>query len=118
MLDYIADYFTFEICDQVYELIYDYLEVNNMGAMRLSPGERGFAIEHHKLLEEKLHMKDELGMQLSESCMLYPVKSISSVFIVDKGIQRRKKLHECKQCSDLTCKWRQIENESRDYRAS
>lgn len=117
MLDCIADYFTFEICDEVYKLIYDYLEVNNMGSIRLSPGERGFAIEHHKLLEEKLHMKDEIGVRLSESCMLYPVKSISSVFIVDGGIQLRRKLHECKYCSDLICKWRQVEDEGSDYRA-
>lgn len=114
ILDSIADHFTFEIFDDVYSMIYDYLKENNLGTVRLSPGERGFDIKHHEVLKEKLQMESTIGVDITESYMLYPVKSTSSVFVVDEGIRLTKKLHECRKCSDLTCKWRQESYEDKN----
>lgn len=107
VLDSIADCFTFEVFDQVYEQLYGYLKENQLGTIRLSPGERGFDIRHHKLLKEKLQILETIGVDISESYMLNPVKSTSSVFVADEGLVLNEKLHECKKCADSTCKWRQ-----------
>lgn len=107
ILDSIADCFTFEVFDQVYEQLYLYLKGNGLGTIRLSPGERGFDITYHKLLEKKLKILETIGVDMSESYMLNPVKSTSSVFIVDERLVLNEKLHECKKCADSTCKWRQ-----------
>ncbi|MGL6175019.1 MAG: hypothetical protein ACRC1P_10485 [Cellulosilyticaceae bacterium] len=107
VLDSIADCFTFEVFDQVYEQLYGYLKDNQLGTIRLSPGERGFDIRYHKLLKQKLQTLETIGVDINESYMLNPVKSTSSVFVADKGLVLNKKLHECKKCADSTCKWRQ-----------
>jgi hypothetical protein len=117
LLDALADEFIFQVQDQIYHFIYMYLKEKQLGAKKFSPGEQGFDIAYHKLLEEKLHMKDNLNISLTDFYMLNPVKSLSAIFVADKLTPLRKKIHDCKECSNLTCKWRQVSYASENYTA-
>lgn len=104
LLDAIATGLLFKVNEAFYKVIYDYVKDKNKGLMALSPGERGTPITYQKIIEEKLG--DINGIHVTEGYLLEPIKSNTVIYGVSANMPLPKILHNCKKCTDPTCKWR------------
>lgn len=75
--------------------------------MRFSPGYCGWHLSGQKRLFESLH-PEEIGISLSESCLMYPLKSISGVIVAGaRAIYAFEPNYPfCAECRTPTCRER------------
>jgi hypothetical protein len=72
--------------------------------MKASPGQEGWPLEQQRVLFDLLPAKD-LGVSLSESCLMIPRKSVS--FVIGLGPEMREDNVPCDFCSKRErCRWR------------
>lgn len=76
----------------------------NLAALRYSPGYCGWHVSGQGALFEELQPAD-IGLGLTESFVMVPVKSVSGVIVVGPGnIHRfRPEFGFCRSCTDRTC---------------
>ena len=75
---------------------------------RYSPGYCDWNVSEQKKLFSFL--PDNIcGIQLSESCLMHPVKSVSGVIGIGKKVNFHK--HECHKCGSVNCLYRNVKNE-------
>jgi hypothetical protein len=76
----------------------------NMGLMRFSPGYCGWHISGQKKLFEYLQ-PDKIGIELTDSCLMKPLKSISGVIVI--GLKHIFEFEDnftfCAVCNDHSC---------------
>ncbi len=78
--------------------------------MRAQPGQEGWPIEQQRLVFSILPV-DEIGVQLSESCLMIPRKSVS--FIIPRGADLDSSVAPCDFCSKRhRCEWRKEKQSS------
>ena len=72
--------------------------------MRASPGQEGWPIQQQRVLFDLLPA-EEIGVRLTESCLMLPRKSVS--FVVGLGPEMRPDAVTCDFCSKRErCRWR------------
>jgi hypothetical protein len=72
--------------------------------MRAQPGQEGRAIWQQRVIFERLPT-DEIGVRLTDSCLMIPRKSVS--FVIGLGPQMRPDAVACDFCSERErCLWR------------
>lgn len=72
--------------------------------MRASPGQEGWPIEQQRVLFSLLPA-ERIGVRLTESCLMLPLKSVS--FVVGLGPQMHADVVACDMCSKRErCRWR------------
>ena len=73
---------------------------------RFSPGYADFSIQYQRELLRLLDAAKTIGLSMTESCMLVPVKSVTAVI----GLTREKSLcaqHKCAVCDKKDCPFRE-----------
>jgi len=83
-------------------------ELNKSGntiSNRYSPGYCGWALSEQKQFFT-LFPEDQCGIKISESCLMYPIKSVSGVIGFGKNV--KKTAYECQLCELETCIYRKI----------
>ena len=74
---------------------------------RFSPGYGDWSLEEQKILFPVLDCAHTIGLTLTESCMMAPVKSVTAVMAVtDAAVQENNK---CRYCNKNDCEFRQKE---------
>jgi len=109
MLDSVASEGT-EQTAQVLENIYmDHLKVHGrlnpkMGTLRFSPGYCGWHISGQRKIFQSLHPED-IGIELNDSCLMKPIKSISGVIIsgLKENFIYEDRFSFCKDCATHSC---------------
>jgi hypothetical protein len=72
--------------------------------MRAQPGQEGWSIWQQRVIFERLPT-DEIGVRLTDSCLMIPRKSVS--FVIGMGPQMRPDAVACDFCSKREqCLWR------------
>ena len=72
--------------------------------MRASPGQEGWSIWQQQMLFGLLSA-EEIGVRLTESCLMLPRKSVS--FVIGLGPEMRPDAVTCDFCSKRNrCRWR------------
>jgi hypothetical protein len=94
-----------EISRMIYERICDDATARGLRAgMRVSPGQEGWPIEQQRVLFD-LVPAQEIGVRLTESCLMLPCKSVS--FVTGLGPEMRADAAACDFCSKREhCHWR------------
>ena len=86
-------------CDEVNEAIRkDALEKGLYARPRFSPGYGDFPLEAQRGFENALQMKKNIGISLTDSCMMIPEKSITAVIGLSK-IERQCRSSGCEECT-------------------
>lgn len=108
LVDAMADscLFSLERCWQ--EQVKDACGDRNVGIARRLEAPQDIPMEAQKEAYEVLHAKEELDMNLSSGFMYDPVKSTCQVFVLTSDRDVFKTQHNCRACSNLTCKMRNI----------
>ncbi len=73
---------------------------------RFSPGYSDFSIQHQRDILRLLDAAKKIGLSMTESCMLVPVKSVTAVI----GLTKEPTLcaqHKCSACDKTDCPFRE-----------
>jgi uncharacterized 2Fe-2S/4Fe-4S cluster protein (DUF4445 family) len=73
---------------------------------RLSPGDDGWELSDQRELFKCFSEKDKIGVTLSSSGMMLPLKSASAVYGFGEGIGIARSDHVCSECSLKKCLYR------------
>lgn len=73
----------------------------------LSPGHSDWNIEQQKLLFELVDAS-AIGVSLTDSCLMMPIKSISGIYGIGKDIPISKSSHNCDMCPIKGCFMREV----------
>ena len=83
----------------------EFLKEGKKIANRYSPGYCGWALSEQKLFFD-LFPDNYCGIELTESCLMDPVKSVSGIIGFGEGV--RKTAYECDLCELKTCTYRKL----------
>jgi hypothetical protein len=76
---------------------------------RFSPGYGDWPLEEQKILFPLLGCAKTIGLTLTDGCMMAPIKSVTAVIGIGKGIgsvYAKKEQHDCSNCDSKTCAFR------------
>lgn len=76
---------------------------------RFSPGYGDWPLEEQKILFPLLGCAKTIGLTLTDGCMMAPIKSVTAVIGIGKGIgsvYAKKDQHDCANCDSKTCAFR------------
>lgn len=95
-----------EYCDECQEQIAEeFREKGEFLRPRFSPGYGDFPIEFQKELMQMLDCAKRIGLTVTESCMMTPVKSVTAVIGVSPMDAGCRKV-PCEECGKADCKYR------------
>ena len=105
-------------CDDCCAELQKQLPSNKKLKWRFSPGYGDWALEEQKILFSVLDCAHTIGLTLTESCMMAPVKSVTAVIaIMEKDTKQNNKnekifsnsTNKCLRCNKIDCKFRRKE---------
>jgi len=73
----------------------------------LSPGSQDWSIQDQAVIFKLLDAKS-IGVTLMDSMMMVPLKSISVVYGIGKGLAMSENEHDCSNCSLVNCTFRAV----------
>ena len=80
---------------------------------RFSPGYGDWALEEQKLLFPVLDCAHAIGLTLTESCMMAPIKSVTAIIAIIETKEKNKNCDEhknkCRYCGKTDCEFRRKE---------
>lgn len=67
-----------------------------------------FTLDIHRYLADRCHLKENLGVEVTDGCMFYPVKTMCTIYgLVDDSAVFHAE-HDCRACLMQNCKFRDI----------
>ena len=95
-------------CDRCEESLLQEARKNDLYLRpRYSPGYGDFSIEYQSQLLRTLQAEKKIGMTVTESCLMLPMKSVSAVIGLTSN-QESCHVHKCAACSNTTCPFRKV----------
>ena len=74
---------------------------------RFSPGYGDWSLEEQRILFPVLDCAHAIGLTLTESCMMAPVKSVTAVVAIADAPERHGSGNKCLRCGKTDCEFRQ-----------
>ncbi|MFW6409947.1 MAG: hypothetical protein ACOCZR_02785, partial [Halanaerobiales bacterium] len=68
----------------------------------LSPGNTGFSLSEQRTIFDYLN-PEEIGVTLSDSFLMTPIKSLSLLMGIGKNIDQAERAHNCQECDLKDC---------------
>lgn len=111
MIDAMADILLFNASNDYYDTVKRdvYEEQGYALTLRYSPDDNIIPMQVQKKILEYVKGEELLSVGISEGFMYNPVKTLGYVYGADQSIELAKKDHDCVMCSNLTCKYRNID---------
>ena len=94
-------------CDDCCEELERQLPEGKQLKWRFSPGYGDWPLEEQKILFPVLDCAHTIGLTLTESCMMAPVKSVTAVMAITEIASQAN--NKCLHCSKTNCEFRQKE---------
>jgi hypothetical protein len=94
------------VCDYANAFFKD-LEKNKFLKARFSPGYGDFALTYQKYLFEVLAVSKNIGVTLTDSCMMVPTKSVTALVGICNSICEQEN-QGCENCSLKECLYRKV----------
>lgn len=109
LLDAMASSLLFEYNSQMYSYLFDWAQSEGLGiTCRIAPGDGEIPIEYQRDIVERIETSKNHGISVVKGYALNPSKSMSYIHGADKELERIKRLHSCKECSNLNCCIREV----------
>jgi 5-methyltetrahydrofolate--homocysteine methyltransferase len=96
-------------CDDCCAELQKQLPSNKKMKWRFSPGYGDWALEEQKILFSVLDCAHTIGLTLTESCMMAPVKSVTAVIAITEEDTCSDITNKCLRCNKIDCKFRRKE---------
>ena len=95
-------------CDDCCNLLQAQLPEGKKLKWRFSPGYGDWPLEEQKILFTVLDCAHTIGLTLTESCMMAPVKSVTAVMAIEdvNGTVTENEISKCPRCGKTDCEFR------------
>lgn len=108
LIDAIADTALFSLDDAMIEALEAFCKENKVGIEKRLEAPHDIPMTAQKEAWETLKLHERFGIRISEGYMYDPVKTSCQVFIISKDQSTFKAKHDCRNCTNYTCKMRKI----------
>ncbi|MGL5635202.1 MAG: methionine synthase [Sarcina sp.] len=107
ILDSIATAYVEDVCDNIEKDIYDeYKSINKSLSFRYSPGYGDLSLKIQRQFVETLNAGRRIGLNVSDSNLLIPRKSVTAILGIKNEVGLKKK-RTCETCANFkNCKFR------------
>ena len=96
-------------CDDCCAELQKQLPNNQKLKWRFSPGYGDWTLEEQKILFSVLDCAHTIGLTLTESCMMAPVKSVTAVIAIMEEDAFSDSTNKCLRCNKIDCEFRRKE---------
>ena len=96
-------------CDDCCAELQKQLPNNQKLKWRFSPGYGDWTLEEQKILFSVLDCAHTIGLTLTESCMMAPVKSVTAVIAITEEDVCSYSTNKCLRCNKIDCEFRRKE---------
>ena len=93
-------------CDDCCAELQKQLPSNKKLKWRFSPGYGDWALEEQKILFSVLDCAHSIGLTLTDSCMMAPVKSVTAVIAITEEDACSNSTNKCLRCNKIDCEFR------------
>ena len=111
LVDAMADDYLFQMDEYLRDSIIAECKIRNYGVIKRLEAPVDIPMEIQKTIWEKTRAQDELGVNIAESYMYDPVKSLAQVYILEENSCTYQMEHDCSNCEAIHCKFRQVPND-------
>ena len=108
--DAIADMALISLEDVLHEKVHEICNLHHVGIEKRLEAPRDIPMEVQRDAWETLKLNERMGINISSGFMLDPVKSSCQVFVLTEDVKSFKVYHDCRNCSNVSCKLRNIPN--------
>lgn len=108
LVDAMADDYLFQIDKVTQDTIIKLCKERGNGIVRRLEAPVDIPMSIQKKAFDVTDAKNEIGLEIKESFMYDPVKSVCQVYMLDLDITRFHSEHDCSRCTNYTCKARNI----------
>ncbi len=108
MYDVIADCALFSLEVGLKSKIEEICNEHNIGISARLEAPHDISMEVQKEAWQTLDLKNTLGIDITSGYMLDPVKTSCQVFVITDDTRQRKIGHDCRNCSNVVCKFRNV----------
>lgn len=108
MLDAMADDILFQLDGFLKDEIVTLCKEKKMGVARRLEAPIDIGMEAQKLIWERTKALDIAGVNIKESYMFYPVKTICQIYLLDEACEEYHVEHQCDQCTNYDCRLREV----------
>jgi len=108
MIDSMADIILFNATNDYYAIIKkEIYEIQGYAlTVRYEPDNNLIPTKFQKTILDHTDGKELLAVGITEGFMYYPVKTLGYVYGADRNIVLAEKDHDCENCSNVTCEYR------------
>ncbi len=106
LADAIADDYLFQMDEAMRGRVLEMCKERGKGIMRRLEAPQDVPMKIQKTAFEVTHAREEIGLNIKESYMLDPVKSICQVYVLCDDTEMNRYDHDCTHCDNYTCKMR------------
>lgn len=108
LCDAIADDLLFSMEDQLMAQLKECCAEHHTGILRRLEAPQDIPMESQRVAWEYLELKKRFGIDISEGYMMDPVKTSCQIFILTEDEDTFRAEHDCRKCSNVNCKFRNI----------
>lgn len=108
LCDAIADDILFSLEGQMLEKLQEICREHKKGILQRLEAPHDISMESQREAWEYLELKKRFGIDISSGFMFDPVKTSCQVFILTEDEKVFKAQHDCRKCSNVNCKLRNI----------
>lgn len=108
LADGMADDYLFQMDHSTKDTIIKECKKKGMGISKRLEAPIQISMEAQKVAWEVTKAKEILGIDIKESFMYDPVKTLCNIFILEEGLDKYKAEHNCRNCNSIHCKRRNV----------
>lgn len=108
LCDAIADELLFSMEDRLIQKLEEVCGEHKKGILKRLEAPHDISMEAQKAAWEYLKLEKRFGIGISSGFMFDPVKTSCQIFVLTEDEQIFQARHDCRNCSNLTCKRRNI----------
>lgn len=108
LLDSIADVALFSLEENLQAGLKAVCAKHKVGIEKRLEAPQDIPMEVQREAWETLHLKERLGVDISSGFMFDPLKTTCQVFVLTERAEVFQSQHDCRNCSNTTCKLRRI----------
>lgn len=102
----IADYYLFQMDGSLKEDIISLCKLHNLSIVRRLEAPESLSLSMHKRMIQKTEADKRIQVEVLESGMFNPVKSMGIAYLLEEGLGEYHTEHDCSLCKKLDCSYR------------
>lgn len=108
LINAMSDDFLFQMDSELESTVIEFCKNHKKGIVGRAEIPKDMPMDVQRLAYDTVHA-EKYGIEIKESFMYNPVKTLCSIYLLDDNAKRFKPEHDCSICDNITCKKRKFD---------